>query len=324
MALKIDSDGQISRRLRLRDLHVFRTAARLGSMAKAASELGVTQPAVSEVIAGLEHALGVRLLDRTRRGVDTTIYGAALLTRSVAAFDELRQGVRDIEFLADPTVGELRIGCPESIAAGLLQPIIARFARSHPRVVLEVDTLTTQTFAPRMRERTLDLMLARSGWPLDQPALVEDFAIEPLYEDGLVIAVGRGNPLARRRHLSWSDLAGQPWVLTASDVWNHQMVSEAFAVQGQKPPTLLMKTVSVHLRAHMVASRPCITTFPRSVMMLQGRQLGLKSLPLALPPRQWPIFAVTLRERTPGPLVERFLQHARAVARSLSGSTPKS
>jgi DNA-binding transcriptional LysR family regulator len=323
MAPRIASDSQISRRLRLRDLHVFAAAARLGSMAKAASELGVTQPAVSEVIAGLEHALGVRLLDRTRRGVQPTPFGTALLKRSVAAFDELRQGIRDIEFLSDPTVGELRIACPESIAAGLLQPIIARFAKSHPRVVLDVDTLNTPGFAPRLRDRSLDLMLARSGWPLDQPALVEDLAVETLFEDDLVVAVGHGHPLARRRRLSWMDLADQPWVLSASHIWNHVLVSEAFAAHGLKPPTVLMTTLSVHLRAHMVASRPCITTFPRSVMLLQGKQLRLKALPVALPPRPWPIFAVTLRERTPGPILMRFLQQARTVSRSLSGSTPR-
>jgi len=319
MPARIETDSQLSRRLRLRDLHVFRTAARLGSMAKAASELGVTQPAVSEVIAGLEHALGVRLLDRTRRGVEPTPFGEALLKRSVAAFDEIRQAVRDIEFLSDPTVGELRIGCPESVAAGLLQPILARFARSHPRVVVDVESLNTTDFSPKLRERSLDLMLARSGWPLDQPALVEDFTIETLLEDDLVVAVGERNPLARRRRLSWADLADQPWVLTAGNIWNHILVSEAFARHELKPPTVLMRTLSVHLRAHMVANRPCITTFPRSVMMLQGRQLRLKALPVALPRRPWPIYAVTLRERTPSPIVARFLQHARAAARTLRG-----
>jgi DNA-binding transcriptional LysR family regulator len=66
------------------------------------------------VIAELEQALGVRFLDRGARGVEPTMYGRALLTRSNAAFDELRQSVRDIEFLADPTVGEVRIGCQTS------------------------------------------------------------------------------------------------------------------------------------------------------------------------------------------------------------------
>ena len=112
---KIDWDGQIGGRVRLRDLHVFFTVVRCGSMAKAASELGVSQPTVSEVIADLEHTYGVRLFDRSARGVAPTIYGDALLKRSIAAFDELKQSRRDIEFLADPARGELRIGCVQSL-----------------------------------------------------------------------------------------------------------------------------------------------------------------------------------------------------------------
>src|SRR5690349_15713098 len=114
MARKIDWESQIGRRLRLRDLHVFFTVVQRGSMAKAAAQLGVSQPAVSEVIGGLEEALGVRLLDRSARGVEPTVYGQALLKRSTIVFDELKQSIRDMEFLADPTVGDLRIGCVES------------------------------------------------------------------------------------------------------------------------------------------------------------------------------------------------------------------
>jgi len=122
MARKIDWESQVGRRLKLRDLHVFFTVVQRGSMAKAAAHLGVSQPAVSELISGLEHTLGVRLLDRSSRGVEATIYGRALLKRSVAAFDELKQGIRDIEFLTDPTAGEVRIGCAESTASALLPP----------------------------------------------------------------------------------------------------------------------------------------------------------------------------------------------------------
>src|SRR6266545_4406382 len=88
MLHKIDWESQIGRRLKLRDLHVFATVVRRGSMAAAARELGVSQPAISEVIADLEHALGVRLVDRGAQGVESTIYGDALLKRSVAVFDE--------------------------------------------------------------------------------------------------------------------------------------------------------------------------------------------------------------------------------------------
>ena len=72
-------------------------------MAKAATELGISQPSVSDVIANLESALGVRLFDRNPHGVELTMYGNALLKRGLAAFDELKQGLRDIEFLSDPT-----------------------------------------------------------------------------------------------------------------------------------------------------------------------------------------------------------------------------
>src|SRR3954463_12632843 len=127
-------ENRISRRLRFRDLQVFFSVVQYGSMAKAANELGVTQPAVSEVVAGLEHAFGVRLFDRSSQGVEPTIYGRALLKRGVAAFDELKQGIRDIEFLADPTKGEVRIGCPDSLAGGILGPFVRRFCRRYSGV----------------------------------------------------------------------------------------------------------------------------------------------------------------------------------------------
>src|SRR6267142_4579208 len=116
MLRKIDWDNQIGRRLRLRDLHVLFTVAQHGSMAKAAAQLGVSTPTVSEVIADLEHGLGVRLLDRSPKGVEPTIYGDALLKRTLIVFDELKQSIKDLEFLADPTTGEVRIACPLAIA----------------------------------------------------------------------------------------------------------------------------------------------------------------------------------------------------------------
>jgi DNA-binding transcriptional LysR family regulator len=136
---------RIGRRLKLRDLHVLFAVMQWGSMAKAAQHLAVSQPVVSAAIATLEQTLGVRLLDRTRRGVEPTIYGRALRHHGLAAFDALRQGVKEIEFLADPTMGELRIGCPEWIAAGLLPVITDRLLQRHPRVLFQVDQTITET-----------------------------------------------------------------------------------------------------------------------------------------------------------------------------------
>src|SRR5262249_33249975 len=128
MVRKIDWDSQIGRRLKLRDLQVFPTVVGRGSMAKAAQPLGVSTPAVSEVIAGLEHALGVRLLDRMAQGIEPTIYGGALLKRSVVVFDELKQTIRDIEFLSDANTGEVRIGFSGGVCYTLLPKITLRFS----------------------------------------------------------------------------------------------------------------------------------------------------------------------------------------------------
>src|SRR5215831_7032786 len=121
---KLDCEHEIGRRIRLRDLHIFLAVTQRGSMAQAAAELGVSQPAVSGVIAELERTLGVPLFDRSTRGVKPTKYARAMIDRSVAAFDELKQGIRTLENLADPAAGELWVGCIESVAASTLPPIV--------------------------------------------------------------------------------------------------------------------------------------------------------------------------------------------------------
>ena len=109
MSSKDDNwNARIGRRIRLRDVHVFLTVVQCGSMAKAAQQLSVTQPAISKSVADLESALGVRLLDRGPQGVAPTDYGKAFERRGFAVFDELRQGVSEIECMADPRVGEAR------------------------------------------------------------------------------------------------------------------------------------------------------------------------------------------------------------------------
>ncbi len=84
-----------------------RLLAKHGSMGNAATQLSASQPAISKTIADMEYALGVRLLERTSRGVEPTIYGRALLDRGLVTFDKLKQAVKHIEFLPNPNTGEL-------------------------------------------------------------------------------------------------------------------------------------------------------------------------------------------------------------------------
>jgi DNA-binding transcriptional LysR family regulator len=143
----MDATERIERRLKLHDLRVLMSVVDGGSMGKAAKRLATSQPAVSRAIADLEYSLGVRLLDRGPRGIVPTPYGRALIRRSMAAFDELRQGVKDIEFLADPTAGEVRIASLIITAAGLLAGVIDKL----------VATASTRCLSPDHRRVGDDL-----------------------------------------------------------------------------------------------------------------------------------------------------------------------
>ena len=96
----------ISRRMKLHDLHILMTVVQAGSMNKAATLLNSTQPAVSRSIGDLERTMGVPLLDRSPRGIVPTDYGRALLEGGAAMFDDLRQTLKNIEFLDDPSCWE--------------------------------------------------------------------------------------------------------------------------------------------------------------------------------------------------------------------------
>ena len=135
-------NDRIGRRVKLNDLHILMAVIQFGSMGMAASQLHTSQSAVSRSIADLEHALGVRLLDRGPKGIEPTKYGRALLDCGVAVFDDLRQGVKNIEFLADPTIRGLRIGkkLPERVevarrAVRVFDQVMAIAARKHIGVI---------------------------------------------------------------------------------------------------------------------------------------------------------------------------------------------
>src|SRR5215471_2563336 len=131
-------DDRTKRRLKLRDLDILLAVVETGSMGKAAKRLNTFQPAVSKAVVELEHALGVRLVDRSRRGVMPTPYGLALARRCVAIFNDLRQGVADIEFLSDPTRGEIRIGTTEPVAVALISPVVNDLSRKYPGISFHV------------------------------------------------------------------------------------------------------------------------------------------------------------------------------------------
>src|SRR5215218_6037813 len=152
----MDWTDRIGRRVKLRDLHVLMTVAQSGTMTRAAELLAISKPVVSKTISDLEHALGVRLLDRTSAGVEPTAYGRAFLNCGIAVFDDLRRGVQEVEYLSDPTVGELWIGAPTPLTDGLIPAVLTRLTERFPGIVFHAVEGDTATLCRLLRERKID------------------------------------------------------------------------------------------------------------------------------------------------------------------------
>jgi DNA-binding transcriptional LysR family regulator len=311
-------ERRIGRRLRLRDLHILSTVVQRGSMAKAAAHLAVSQPAVSDAIGNLEAALGVRLLDRGPHGVAPTIYAEALLKRGDVVFDELRQGISDIEFLTNPKVGEVRVGCPESLAF-MSSAIIDRLSRGYPEVVVRMVTAQPATLEFReLRERKVDLLLGRIS-----PSLVDDDVdVETLFEDRLFVVAGARNPWSRRQRVDLAELMSERWLLLPANNVLSSLIAEAFEARGLAPPRECV-SADVHTRLHLLTTGRFLTFLPGSLLQFVAKRWSLKALPVDMSIQAPALGIITLKNRTLSPVVQLFIESARAVAKSLAGRTQR-
>jgi len=310
-----DWQNRIGRRLRLRDLHILSTVVQWGSMAKGASHLAMSQPAVSEAIATLEAALGVRLLDRTPQGVEPTRYASALLRRGLVVFDELRQGIKEIEFLADPAAGEVRVGSIESLTAGFVPEVIDQFSREYPRVLVHVvnTTAATQEFR-ELRERTVDLLVGR----MLRPVADDEIDAEILFQDPYFVVVGSRSPWARRRKIALADLVNEPWILVPPNNVFAPFMAQAFSARGLELPRAGVTSFSSAIRMQLVATGRFLTIMPGSMLRHNAEHWDLKALPIALDALTLPVAIFKLKHRTVSPVVQKFVEHLRAAAKSMS------
>jgi len=304
---------RVGKRLKLRDLHILLAVAKSGSMGKAAADLSISQPSVSKAIADVEHTVGLRLLDRGPHGVQPTIYGRALLNCGVAVFDELRQGVKQLEFLIDPTAGELRIGCTETMAAGFVTAVIDRLSRQYPRAVFQLVPADRDTLLSReLRQRTVELAVA----PTTGLSPEGDVEMEVLFDDRFVVMAGSATKWIRRRKLVLADLLNELWVLPPPESLPGQYIAQAFRNSGIEPPRAHVVSFSIPLHHHLLATGRYITMLPRSMLRF-GKHMPLKLLPIESAADSYPMGIITLKNRTLSPLAQHFITCAREVAKQL-------
>jgi len=308
----MDWDDRIGRRLRPKDLHTLQTVAELGSMAKASAELGLSQPAISKSIADMELMLGAALFDRSARGVELTEAGRLLVERGKVIFDELRQCVRDIEHLSDPTRGLVRIGTTTPMTA-FVSEVIGRLCKDHPGITFHTIVNDTTTLLRQLRERELDAVITR--W-VPGSAAPEDLAAEVLFKAPLAVLADKRHPLVRRSGIGLADLAAQRWVLPPPETFLGQIVGEIFARRALPLPPARVVTVSVPMQLNLLASGQFLAMLPRRLVDYRANAAWLRALDVDLADSADPVALVTVEGRRMAGAVMVFSEASRAAAKA--------
>ena len=304
---------RIGRRLKLQDLHVLMTVVQAGTMGKAAQRLNTTQPNVSRAIAELEHVFGVRLLDRHHQGITPTEYGRALLDCGTVVFDDLRQGVKNIELLADPGAGEVRIGSTNYTGETFVTAVIERLSRRHPRMTFHLVTSEDDTdrLYRELSERNVDFVIARKRGRLGDPKL----AFETLYAPSSVVVAGSRSPWVRRRRIALAELMNEAWVLPSPEGIMGTTYLDIFHADGLDPPRIAVVATPPGARLNLVATGRFLSIITSVVRLSKRPEIAV--LPVKLQYATAPVGLITLKNRTLGPTAQLFIDEAREVAKPL-------
>jgi DNA-binding transcriptional LysR family regulator len=305
------TNEQIGRRLKVRDIHTLRVVADAGSMAKATSELALSQSAISKIVSELEDVLGVSLLERSSRGVRLTAAGHVLVDRGRVVFDELTQTIDAVVHFADPARGEVRIGTTEPMTS-VLSDIIERLSVRYPRITFFVHVSDTDTIIRDLRERTLDVVLTRWLSPL---TTADDLNAEMLFETPLAIVAAKKHPLMRRRRMELADLMNERWTLSPKESFLGRIVSNVFQSRGLEYPVAAVTSVSIYMRLNLIATGRYLSVLPQTMVRHATISSWLGALPIDLRDSNGPIAAITLKRRHQSGALQAFCAAARSSGR---------
>ncbi len=304
----------IARHMKLHDLHILMAVVQAGSMNKAAAVLNMTQPAVSRSIAELERTVGVSLLDRNARGVEPTAYGRALLNGGTVVFDDLRQALRNIEFLADPTAGEVRIGCSSILATSFVSAVIERLLQRYPKIAFHLVIGRIEVLHRELSERNVDVVIAQRLGPIADERLDFEF----VFDASFVVAAGAQNPWIRRRRIGLAELVNESWTLPPRTSVLGSTAMEAFRASGLDYPRTTVFVVPTEVRINLLMRGNYLTILADFALRFPARRSEIKVLPVELPLDRVQVGIVTLKNRTLSPLVRLFIDAAHEVAKPLT------
>jgi LysR family carnitine catabolism transcriptional activator len=254
----------------LRQLEGFTAAARLGSFTAAARKVSMTQPAFSQMIRELENIVGMKLFERTTRKIELTEIGRQLLSMIERPLNDLDQAYADVRNLSSGIRGRIVIGVLPSFAFSELGHSLAKFRAAHPGVVVNLVEAANPKLIESVLSREVDFGIGMMSAPRER------LVFHPLLQDELVAIFPKDHVLARRKHVSWLELAKQPLILLVEQSSSREVIDRGFAVHGvTAQPAYEIENMVTSLT--LVRAGLGITIFPNMALPalnMQGLQVG--------------------------------------------------
>ena len=262
-----------------RGMRVFVALTEQHHMPSVAEGIGISQPAVSMAIRQLEDSIGIRLFERTARGMVPTEAGLALALRLKRALAELRHAVADIAALRGVTQGSVTVGALPLGRTRLLPESIAGVVAEHPGLRVATIEGSFETLAANLRAGDIDFILGALR-PADYAS---DLSVLPLAEDELAIVARREHPWAARKRIAPADLARARWVLPRANTPNRILFERALAQRGLPQPDLVVETSDLAVLRGVLVNSDLLTAISPRQLSYELRAGLLQVLPFPLP-----------------------------------------
>jgi DNA-binding transcriptional LysR family regulator len=240
-----------------------------------------------------------------------TAYGEALLNGSVNLFDDLKQAIDQIAFLADPTSGAVRIGAIDPLHGSLLPVVIDRLSRQYPKMIFHVTHGNSpDELRSALRARAIDVFVTRLN---REPE--EDIEKEMLFDDPLVVVAGRDHQRFRGRSAKLAQMVDELWCMPHETHPIGAIIRQAFRAQGLTLPNVCVTCPSMQLQAALAETGRFLTVVPASYMRFRADTDTLRIVPVDLQVSPPPLAIATLKHRTVSPITKLFIECVRAVAK---------
>ena len=295
----------------LNDLLAFRAVAETGNFRRAAESVHISQPAFSRRIDKLEQALGVRLLERTTRRVALTAVGREFARKAAALLDELDGTLLALRGIAPARLGEVSIACVPSAVYYYVSQVIRRYRERYPRLRVRIHDAGASEVLDVVARGDADFGLNFIG--SQEPEI--DF--QPLALERFVAACRRDHPLARRRRITWAEMAEHDVIAVSKNSGNRLLLDQALAGAPRRPEAIY-EAEHVTTLLGLVEAGLGVAAVPSLAMPGKDHPL-LVSVPLAEPEVTRQLGLIRKRGRPLSPsaqqLYDFFLEMKQAPAR---------